>query len=323
MENNNMDNNEKTPETRRYNWNKIAVILILAGVALFAIGRLSGARGGGISFSGWRFHVHNESTQFENSFTPLPARLENISVRTTSISVIIQTAPAGETPGIHLVNVNPESLEAGDGITIDTRRAERTGWSIWLFNWNFTAARREIRIYLPANAELNEVSVRSTSGSVQIDGLSAENITTDSTSGSLRLNNLQAQTLYARAVSGSIRGENINISSGEINSTSGSISFGEITWNTLDARSTSGSVRFSDARIQDAATGRTSLRSTSGSVHLELREPAAYFSYNMSTTSGTARVNGNNRGRGTSTGGTGAHEITLRTTSGSVRLDFE
>jgi DUF4097 and DUF4098 domain-containing protein YvlB len=97
----------------------------------------------------------------------------------------------------------------------------------------------------------------------------------------------------------------------------------ESTWQILEARTTSGSVRIDGNIMNSFRDGETLLESTSGSVNLEIDSHAREFNYNLSSTSGSVRVNGQNHGRNASAEGTGNHRISMRTISGSVRLDFD
>ena len=325
------------PLRKRFNWSKLALVLILVGLGLYGIGHLADYSGGGIIFDGGRFQIHEAS--YEANFIGFSQDIDYVTINTTSIRVIIEPASQGESGGVHLINVEPSVLNISDGrINIDTRPIERRT-QFHLFNFN--QMRREILIQLPVDAELLDVEVRSTSGSVRIGGVNADLIAATSTSGSVRLNdsqalsiravstsgsvhmnNLQAPSLYARSTSGSVRGESLDILEGELRSTSGSINVSDIIWLNLQANSTSGAVRITNGEVRTNMASTTALQSTSGSANLEIRGNRDDFSYTISTTSGTARINGESHGRGTITDGRGEHTISIRTVSGSSRLNF-
>jgi len=369
-----MDNNNGTPKKfnwRTLNWTRIAIILIIVGVVLFVVGWFSGGRGVGISFANNRFNLYTSATEhgFPDSFTPIErgGAIRNIYINTTSIPVTVRTTPAGERDGIYLRNVNPDSVTVTrEGININTRRTERV---IWVFGFHFGYANREIIVNLPAYTSADTLNIRSSSGRVEVHGLSADEaiirstsgritvyelsanlIGINSTSGSLHLNDLQGYSiragstsgsitinranvttfLSARSTSGSIRGENLEMRDGHMQSTSGSIRIDRIIWHDLSARSTSGSVQISDGQILGMTAsgtempipGSTTLNSTSGRVNLYLLENRENFSYSINTTSGGINVDGFSQGRGRTTGGNGDHEISIRSTSGGVRLQF-
>jgi DUF4097 and DUF4098 domain-containing protein YvlB len=286
------------------NWGKIAWVLILVGAMLCIIGWLMGFRGGSVFFENGRLTVHRS----EGTHTPLSfsdsQEINHIIINTTMASVIIEPLRHGS-PGVTLTNLEPNVLSIENGtLTINTRLSERR---IYFFNFGFNnnSTRREIRIHLPADANLSQLEINCTSGTVRINDISAERIN-------------------AVVTSGSIRAENITFNEGILRSTSGSVNLTNARWQNLRANSTSGSVRIADGEIIDiSAHGETILNAVSGSVNLEIRGTREHFNYSLSTGSGTARINGENQRGGTHVNHFDAnHSISMSASSGSTRLNF-
>ncbi|MCL1883821.1 MAG: DUF4097 domain-containing protein [Defluviitaleaceae bacterium] len=271
-------------DKKRYNFNKIAVVLILVGAGLYLLAWAIGFRGGSLVLIDWRLEV--EGTSFESHVLGIDQEIQYVYIETLSISVIIEPTSAGEAAGLQLINIPLEAASIENGrISIDTRSAERQR-GIRVFGMGFANAstRREIRITLPADTLLSEIDASSVSGSFNI-GVDALHISANSTSGSINLNNAH--------------------------------------WETLLSESISGSIRVRGGRFMDYDSGETRLQTTSGSVNVEIANNQNNFMYSAATTSGNVRINGQNHGRGTVSGGSGEHQVFMRTISGSVTLDSE
>ena len=176
-----------------------------------------------------------------------------------------------------------------------------------------------------SNIQAETFSARTTSGGVRLDNIQAETFSANSTSGSVQMNNVQVESLNAGSTSGGIRGANVHFTVGNIGNTSGGVNLSNVSWVNLNARTVSGSLRVTNAYIHSGhiVNAQTNLSATSGGVRLELRNSSNHFNYSLTSTSGSRRVDGNRfGGRGTNSGGSGNHPITLQSISGGVRLNF-
>ena len=316
---------------KRVNWNKLALVFILLGAALVGIGSITGTRGGGLYFTNGRFQVLN--TVNESSFTPIPDGfdLKYVTVNGNSIRVIVEPTPWGRDNGVEVVNVSEHEVKFNDdgGIVVNARNTgSHSGWAVMNFS---NPLRNEIRISLPAGKNLDTLNVTCTSGSIRIDGMNAHNITAVANSGAIRLNDSQAENFTARATSGVIRGDNLRFTDGNFQTSSGGITLSNTHWQNLEVRCTSGVVRVTESQVINPASGTTTLQTSSGGVTLGIRGNRHDYNYSVSTSSGTARVNGESIFNGsidttsnlTANAGSGNHQISIRTTSGYARLNFE
>lgn len=324
-----MDENKE--KRRRFNWYKFALISILAGILLVSVGWLTGSRGGWLYFEGGRLRFQSDGAA-ETSFTPFrrgETSALSISIDTTSANVTVRTVPIGELPGVHFVNIPEDEIEVDidlNAVTINTRQAERRGF----LNFGLSNARREIRVYVPRNNGFGRLDIQSSSGTVRLEDLHIGGIEVRSSSGSIRMENLELSHISARTTSGSIRGENISTRTGDVFSTSGSINLSDVVWSDFNANTTSGSVRVDGevVPLQDIFYETfdtfTRVGSTSGNVRLTIRGNREDFDYRASSHSGTIRIDGERQNRAvTSDFAADRHSISLQTTSGSIRLDFE
>jgi len=314
---------------RRNIWLIIALGLVALGMILFAAGH--SARGGlmgsalVIEDGSLRFHLVAPNVPEETTFVEIHdgARFTDIHISALAASIVVVPVSPGAPSGVTFRNLNPGVREDGNRLVIDTRSYEG-GTRIDIFNFGFgvSTARREIELRIPLE-QVDYVTIVNSAGSVRIEGVSVDSLSVRSTSGSVRLDDLQAQTLEVTGSSGSIRANNIAFANGTIRTTSGSLTMNDARWDNLNANITSGSIRIAGASISDGATdGSTDLRSVSGSVNLEVRGNRNDFRYSLSATSGSVRVDGGRFDR-RAVGGGGAHPITINTTSGSIRLDFD
>jgi DUF4097 and DUF4098 domain-containing protein YvlB len=151
-----------------------------------------------------------------------------------------------------------------------------------------------------------------------------DSLSVQGTSGSIRIENITATySVRAAVASGSVRIENVSSPRITLSATSGSVRADNSMWQYMDVRASSGSVRLTNGRIFEGI-GSTYATTTSGSTRVEMLGNRADFSFDVSATSGSVRAVG---GRGTGrnpriTGETGPHMITVRTTSGSARLEI-
>ena len=334
---------EPPKKRRRVPWNKCAVFFIVFGVIIWVAGFVvSGGRSGAVYFSlvdGFTTTTIGRTNETTNAFVSIEnaSDINVIQVNTTAINIVIDPPRRGDSQGVRFINVDPVDVTITDGtLTINTTGIERSVTNIGVGFHN----RREIRVSL--SGDFDEVIASTSSGSIRVLNTNAIHFHLQSTSGSIRMedsnaaNTLFANTLsgsirfdevssdhfVASSTSGSVRGENINSMLGEFSTVSGSINLDEVSWRDLIARSTSGSIRISDAKI-DPTGESTSLTSVSGSINIEVDGRSSDFSYDLSSASGSLRINDRRISGRNIQSGSGNHTINMRTTSGSIRLSFD
>jgi len=317
------------PKSRRIPWVGVAVILIVLGISLFAIGWISGSRGGRIHFdrgirveTGTReeFASGSGNFTFTNNYdtvvinasshairvyytneptvrvvTP-PGLRSNISEQGSVLNVDVRASFVGGGHRIHFMGFG-----GGRGVTWN-----RNGRDTYLnFDFDFSNPRNMfggIRVYVPNS--VNDVYARTSSGSVRINGISTTQLRAQTSSGRVELNGGTHQNAH-------------------LQSTSGSVNADAYFTGGLYARTTSGSVNVTDSNVAMRTTGQIQLRSTSGSVRYYTRAPLNNFNYRISVTSGSMRVDGSRiSGRSATGGADGGTQLNASTTSGSVRLNF-
>jgi len=147
------------------------------------------------------------------------------------------------------------------------------------------------------------VSLSASSGNIEtsVDGSDAANIRTSSGNISVDSDDTTATNLTANATSGRIRVEGG-------------------TWQDLTAESSSGNIDISGALL-----GNTSARATSGRVELDVRGQVSQYGYDLNATSSSATIrwDGNRMDRPARSSGSFEHNISVNTSSGNIRVDFD
>ena len=203
-------------------------------------------------------------------------------------------------------------------------------FTISLFNFQDTY----VKIYYKDDAELENISLRTISGSITANDILAKNITIKSTSGSQRVSNIKADKIEFNEMSGSIKAANISCDIINVENNSGSVTIDGITCQDVSVRCISGSIKLygadtGSATIKDTSgsiymqgspKGKTLINTLSGSIKVYSDLPKSEYGYKLHSTSGSTKVD-DNTFKG-SVGEEKANFIEASNTSGSVKLYF-
>jgi len=181
------------------------------------------------------------------------------------------------------------------------------------------------RIVLSDDFAFSRIVLKSSSGGISVNTLTAEMADITTTSGRIELNRITG-ALIARSSSGRISGETIN-GNISVGNTSGGIRFGTVT-GSIDAETSSGRITCSVNEI----TGDINLRSTSGGVELTIPQNSN-FNFSARRTSGGlstpfsdklfSPVSDGRVAQGVIGDGTPKNSIDIRTTSGSINVKWK
>ena len=320
---------------RNVNWVGVAIMMILVGAVLAGGAWLSGARGGSLGWDGRPvFFVNPIGSDEAQSVNISPQNIRELQIISSSARVTIRTNRNSNDFVIEFVGLPLNYDVAGGRLAVDARPAQvLTGFNLFGGFGGYA-----VNVYVPAGLAL-DVSVRSSSGRVDIRHPSFAMLDVKASSGRIELERAEILgDINLTTSSGRISAENVTAQTGRFTSSSGRIEvsdghFGNLyvnsssgrqeiedsSWNNLTASSSSGRVEIDDARIL-SAVGSTSISASSGRVSLTVVGRESDFNYSLRSNSGSIRVNGARR----DTRNIGnAHDINIRTTSGSIRLDFD
>ncbi len=132
-------------------------------------------------------------------------------------------------------------------------------------------------------ADADVLSVKVSSGSIKLDGVSALEINLESSSGSIKLDNISSENINLEATSGSVKLDSVNAEKSiTVESTSGSVELNSVSCENLNASASSGSVKLFDVIASDSMK----VKSSSGSVNLNDSDAS---DIEIKTTSGSVK----------------------------------
>lgn len=214
----------------------------------------------------------------------------------------------------------------GDTFTFKTEAR----FTISLFNFQDTY----VKIYYKDDATLENISLKTISGSIDANDISAKNIIIKSTSGSQSASNIKADKIEFNEISGSIKVTNISGDIVNVENNSGSVTIDGITCQDIYVRNISGSIKLYGADtnsatikgtsgsiyMQGSPKGKTLINNISGSIKVYSSLPKSEYGYKLHSTSGSTKVDDS-----TFKGSVGEEKenfIEASNTSGSVKLYF-
>ena len=169
----------------------------------------------------------------------------------------------------------------------------------------------------------DSVTVKTTSGEIELYNIDADDFKAESTSGDIEIKKFTGGTGSVKATSGEIKIEDFASEYAEFVSSSGSISVKKLDCDYFDANNTSGGIML---ELKNAPLASSKIECSSGDIDLYL-PLRAKFSVEASCSSGTFRDKFNNnrmtpRDSYHMDYNGGGSTIKLQTTSGDITLDY-
>ncbi|MDG0811687.1 DUF4097 family beta strand repeat-containing protein [Cohnella rhizosphaerae] len=255
---------------RKVSWVTIAIGLILIGL-------------GGAAY--YKFHFSDPLTAHSQTWTFGEGELRTLEIGGEAKSLDVRFVESAD--GKNTVTLDGEEekevINRLSDVTVQDGKLKldldaKNKW--FSLNFDFSSHKQTIVVALSGSGKLDEVTVRSDSGSVTVDGTQAQMVEIRSDSGSLRASNIEAGTVDLKSDSGSVKLSAVQAEQLKVKTDSGSIQADGVTADTT-ASSDSGSVRFA------ALKGPAAIKTDSGSVRLFKTDTS---SADVSTDSGSVRV---------------------------------
>jgi len=303
---------------------KVAGVLILVGIFLAIAGVLMHGTFKSVIINRNGINTIKESGE---TMTTELISFKNIDISICSARIeLIKSNKNAVEYNIHNLEKVAVCEVIGDTFTFKTEAR----FAISLFNFQDTY----VKIYYKDDAELENISLRTISGSIDANDILAKNITIKSTSGSQRVSNIKADKIEFNEISGSIKVANISCDIVNVKNNSGSVTIDGITCQDVSVRSISGSIKLygadtDSATIKDTSgsiymqgspKGKTLINNISGSIKVYSDLPKSEYGYKLHATSGSTKVD-DITFKG-SVGEEKANFIEASNTSGSVQLYF-
>ena len=203
---------------------------------------------------------------------------------------------------------------------------QSNSWHVDFFNFWNANSRSTLKIYVPKDAVLDNVSISTASGNTTLSGdvVSIKNLNCKSLSGDINLTNFNLEQLSLDVASGNVTMKSVAADQATINLLSGWLNYNDAQLNSLVLSMASGNVNL-DGEI----TGLLQMHTLSGDATITLSGSRDDYSFDFRKLSGDIRINGqlvdgNSSLPSTSSqsgNGQGGH-ISVDTASGSVNINF-
>lgn len=216
----------------------------------------------------------------------------------------------------------------------------RVGKAVFLFNFKLYST--IINVEIPD--DMNNVTIKTASGSIELSGVNADRILATTASGDIEADNTEVKFLSLKSASGDIEARNITADVVDANSLSGDVDTVNIKASECKVRSTSGDVDINDFTINNADVSSISgdikisrvsgeglrVSSTSGDISAEMNVKKCYLNsksgdidanclgdliLESGSTSGDINVKLKNNNNG--------YNIKARTISGELYIDYD
>jgi len=261
-----------------------ALLLILAGAAMFGLAFHNGARGGYVSWSNGRFNVvsaNSSSHRGQVREVPLSGSISEAHITVSTRNVVILPS---DTPRVIYTGDPTLDININNGVLNISQNSTGTR-NIYFLHMDLSPrGSHELRVYLPLDfysAYNSRISARTTTGNIRIEG-NVPNINAIATTGNITIadNGLHANTIDLRTTTGRINVNNIHHANNlYATATTGNISIegitssvGTINMRTTTGRITASAISSADYIIATSTTGNITVQNIDSNVNLiELR----------------------------------------------------
>jgi len=174
-----------------------------------------------------------------------------------------------------------------------------------------------LKIYLPADADLGEVSIKNVSGKITIADLDCTLLRINVVSGKTEISRITVDRLIFEGVSGRLTTHQCRAESVKVSIISGDSSFSVLKSGSLSFDTVSGGIDISGELL-----GYNDIKAISGNVRLNVSGKPADYNKQVSLLSGRLRINGQNFGKNYSENTGAPNSLKIDTVSGDVDVDF-
>jgi hypothetical protein len=178
-----------------------------------------------------------------------------------------------------------------------------------------------IKIFVPKNVPFDIISIKNTSGMINIKETSCKIFDLQTTSGNISIAAGRAENFKAKQTSGKLNFDGCIIGNAEIKKTSGNLEIINSKIQGLQISSTSGNTVFSGV-----LTGKTNIESTSGSINLVIDSKKDNYNIQIDATSGRIILDGQKiekkKDKQYNKSENCQNNLRLKSTSGNVLVNF-
>jgi DUF4097 and DUF4098 domain-containing protein YvlB len=335
---------------------KFAPVFVVAGLILGGTGWLLGGRGGVyLSGRGLRVDKHTRTNITDHNisaFTDI-----SVDARYADIELIASDGYGIEISVSVRESQNPLCRVSGGKLTVTAR--EESVFSVEIIgDWDFEE-KNFIRVYYPKGAAFESADLKTDTGDIAVSGADIRSLTVDSSYGDLSLRNIDAGSVRIDMSSGDITLADTkadflgiknaygyvkanqltagrveaNLSSGDFTLTASALdfldvkdSYGSVKATNLTSKGTLIDLSSGDVRLSGALSGENTIDSKYGKVVFETSLSERDYSFELATSFGNVRLNGQKQGEGV--GGlqkyadSAQNTLNIHASSGDIEVNF-
>ena len=328
---------------------KIGIALLIAGFVIAVLGLVLGASWKGLYLSRTGVNVI-ESEQF-NVSEMYQSTVKNIDINIQFSDVEFVNA---DEFGMEILAYNEDnwSWELNNG-ALRIREGNRQGFSIGILN----TQRSYVKVFVPRGAQLDKVTVRTSSGDIKMGDFSANFVDINDDFGNVNISSIASDALTVSLSSGRFGGVGLNVKTftyrnsfgngifqdvqagklmitcdsgdlelsrcgfGELKITN---SFGNITAAGLNSLKTNITSNSGEVNLEGEFSGETVIDSQFGNVKFSTSKPKEAYTYTIETSFGNVRIDNERFRDNTSVRSSGSSENSLRieASSGDIEVYF-
>lgn len=297
---------------------KISVIAIAIGLILATIGLILGANR----------HIYADTSGLHVVDSKGPIEIKDLKLnKFTDIDIesdvfdieFIESNDYGiEIKYYENIEKPTYSLEDGT-LKISTAAKNISNFRFFNLDFNFDIINdQSIKIYLPKNTNLNNISIKSNVGSIDISNFTSQNLNIESDIGDVTINDAKLDKLNAKLDTGKLNIENCEITDGKIKT-----GIGDVKGTNLKSSGLNIDCDTSSIKLQGDLQGDTEISSNIGSITLETSNDKSFYNYDISTDIGSIKLDDEKQGsKITNSDVNSNNNLNLFTDTGSISVKF-
>jgi len=287
---------------------KIIAIFVVLGICLVTVGAVTGANTNGYYIDKNGLHLYSRTYSLIQE-----RNLEEIyTIHIDAVEADVRFVQA-EDYGLEIYSRDDSGLSftcENGNLVINRCR----GWHLDFMK--FGQKNECVTIYLPENAQLDNVEIKSASGSIDIDAIQCKAFCANLVSGDVNIGNIEANDVAITTVSGTIEIKGGKANSFDFHLVSGNLRVSNLESGCLNADFTSGK-----ADLSGMFTGNTKIHGVSGSVMLKVQGAEQHYNRRIEVLSGRITINGIRAGEG-DVNYHADNMLDIKTISGNIDITF-
>ena len=256
-------------------WLAIAIITII-GTALAVVGFTSGAS---TTLYIDKNGIHRESEATNESHDTGEIKKLDINASSAHIDVI-----ASDKYGYEIISRTGSNFDNSyENGTLKIK--QRYGFRLNIFS--IYTGEDVIKVYLPADALLGDITVKNSSGKVNVDSINSDNTYIRIDSGKAQIENTVGKRVKVDVSSGNVNISNVKAENFDVVLSSGKINADRLDSNGLNLYISSGK-----ANLSGKLGGTNRIKVSSGTVNMDITGDKSSYSKILSVDSGSIKIDG-------------------------------